>query len=116
MNKNYQGRLLIIRPFNSSKDLLRLGLELLTGISLFLHIAFIQAPGNGLVLCQVHYDQYNLDWGSKEGYSKLEWDQAQNKINNFAKNNILPQIFKVDIGTIITSGLSLPVKIIYYRE
>merc|ERR1712062_43616 len=56
-----------------------------------------KAPGNGLVLCQVHYDQYNIDWGSKEGYSKLEWNEVQEEINDFAKKSILPQIFALDI-------------------
>ena len=39
-----------------------------------------------------------MDWGSKEGYSKLEWNEVQDEINDFAKKSILPQIFALDIG------------------
>ena len=56
-----------------------------------------QAPGNGLVLRQVHYDQYNKDYGEK-GKGSLEWEDSQDLMNHFAKENILPQIFELDVG------------------
>jgi len=55
-----------------------------------------KAPGNGLVLRQVHYDQYNKDYGEK-GKGSLEWEDSQDKMNHFAKENILPQIFELDV-------------------
>ena len=49
------------------------------------------------MLRQVHYDQYNKDYGEK-GKGSLEWEDSQDKMNHFAKENILPQIFELDVG------------------
>jgi len=49
-----------------------------------------------LVLRQVHYDQYNKDYGEK-GKGSLEWEDSQDQMNHFAKENILPQIFELDV-------------------
>ena len=55
-----------------------------------------KAPGNGLVLRQVHYDTYNKDYGKTKG--NLEWANEQAMMDNFAREKILPFIFKKDIG------------------
>ena len=55
-----------------------------------------KAPGNGLVLRQVHYDTYNKDYGAAKG--NLEWQNEQNIMDKFALEKILPHIFKRDIG------------------
>ena len=63
----------------------------------------LKAPGNGLVLRQVHYDQYNKDYGEQKG--ALEWTDEQVSLDAFAKEKILPQIFELDIGkSIYLSG------------
>ncbi|CAG5091707.1 Oidioi.mRNA.OKI2018_I69.PAR.g13207.t1.cds [Oikopleura dioica] len=54
-----------------------------------------KAPGNGLVLRQVHYDVYNKDYGT-DNRKTLEWSDKQSDMDNFAKENILPVIFKMD--------------------
>merc|ERR1712147_11373 len=54
-----------------------------------------KAPGNGLVLRQVHYDTYNKDYGEAKG--NLEWANQQAMMDNFAREKILPFIFKKDI-------------------
>lgn len=56
-----------------------------------------KAPGNGLVLRQVHYDVYNKDYGT-ENRKTLEWSDKQSDMDSFAKENILPVIFKMDTG------------------
>ena len=55
-----------------------------------------KAPGNGLVLRQVHYDTYNKDYGEAKG--NLEWANQQAMMDKFAREKILPFIFKKDIG------------------
>jgi len=55
-----------------------------------------KVPGNGLVLRQVHYDTYNADYGELHG--KLDWETSQDFMDKFARNNILPEIFKLDMG------------------
>jgi len=55
-----------------------------------------KAPGNGLVLRQVHYDTYNKDYGKQHG--NLDWESSQDSMDAFAANKILPEIFQLDIG------------------
>jgi len=54
-----------------------------------------KAPGNGLVLRQVHYDVYNKDYGTDKRRT-LEWTDKQKDMDDFATKNILPVIFKMD--------------------
>jgi len=54
-----------------------------------------KAPGNGLVLRQVHYDIYNKDYGAAKG--NLEWTAEQADMDKFAREKILPYIFMKDI-------------------
>ena len=55
-----------------------------------------KAPGNGLVLRQTHYDQYNKDYGKQHG--SIEWKDSQEIMDKFGKEKILPEIFELDIG------------------
>ena len=55
-----------------------------------------KAPGNGLILRQVHFDQYNKDWAYMHG--AVDWAESQLKMDNFVKSKILPEMFECDIG------------------
>jgi len=54
-----------------------------------------KAPGNGLILRQVHFDQYNKDWAHMHG--AVDWVASQQKMDNFVKTKILPEMFECDI-------------------
>ena len=59
-----------------------------------------KAPGNGLILRQVHFDQYNKDWAYMHG--AVDWVASQQKMENFVKTKILPEMFECDIGKILS--------------
>lgn len=53
------------------------------------------APGLGLVLEQLHYDQYNRQHGAFSG--KLEWDEFEDKVSEFRRKQIYPIIIDTEI-------------------
>lgn len=65
-----------------------------------------KSPGNGLVLRQVHYDIYNRDYGEQHG--RLDWVSSQDLMDQFAKDKIMPEIFRLDTGMVdLTCALEL---------
>lgn len=53
------------------------------------------APGLGLVLEQVHYESYNVRYGSD--HDKLEWDEVETIIQKFKEEHIYPTIVNTEI-------------------
>uniref|UniRef100_A0A1B6CAY7 Pseudouridylate synthase 1 homolog n=2 Tax=Clastoptera arizonana TaxID=38151 RepID=A0A1B6CAY7_9HEMI len=50
------------------------------------------APGLGLLLEEIHYDNYNKRYGNDGIHEPLEWSSFENEIEDFKKKYILPTI------------------------
>lgn len=55
------------------------------------------SPGLGLVLNEVHYDRYNVKYGSDGMHEKLEWDAEEGKIQKFFDEQIFPTIVNTEM-------------------
>lgn len=54
------------------------------------------APGLGLVLDEVHYDQYNTRYGSDGIHQPLTWDELEPEIEKFVKKYIFSKIYQTE--------------------
>lgn len=55
------------------------------------------APGLGLVLDQIHFDNYNRSPLRKKHFDELEWSEYEEIVNNFRENVIHPVIVRTEI-------------------
>ncbi|XP_015598839.1 tRNA pseudouridine synthase A isoform X2 [Cephus cinctus] len=60
------------------------------------------APSLGLVLNQIHYDNYNERYGADGIHEKLDWLECKEEINTFKKNYIFKDIVDMEVAEKIT--------------
>uniref|UniRef100_A0A1L8E088 Pseudouridylate synthase 1 homolog n=1 Tax=Nyssomyia neivai TaxID=330878 RepID=A0A1L8E088_9DIPT len=56
-----------------------------------------RAPGLGLVLDTLHYDRYNRRYGNDGIHSPLTWDEYEDEIGKFVREQIHPVITETEI-------------------
>ncbi|KAK4885595.1 hypothetical protein RN001_001866 [Aquatica leii] len=56
-----------------------------------------RAPGLGLVLDFVHYDNYNYRYGTDGIHDVLEWNEVEDSVNDFKEKFIYPTIIDTEI-------------------
>ncbi|CAL8109677.1 unnamed protein product [Orchesella dallaii] len=54
------------------------------------------APGLGLMLGEVHYDQYNRKYGQDGIHEPLIWDNVEDKIEQFCQDKIYPEVTRTE--------------------
>ncbi|ODN01569.1 tRNA pseudouridine synthase A, mitochondrial [Orchesella cincta] len=54
------------------------------------------APGLGLMLGEVHYDQYNRKFGNDGIHEPLIWDNVADKIEQFCQDKIYPEVTRTE--------------------
>ncbi|KAK5647427.1 hypothetical protein RI129_002319 [Pyrocoelia pectoralis] len=57
-----------------------------------------RAPGLGLVLDYVHYDNYNYRYGQDGIHEVLEWNEVDSEVNDFKEKYIYPTIIDAEIS------------------
>ncbi|XP_033632799.1 tRNA pseudouridine synthase A-like isoform X2 [Asterias rubens] len=55
-----------------------------------------KAPGLGLVLESVHYEAYSKRWGNDGMHEPLTWDECQDKVEAFKREEIYPTIIRTE--------------------
>lgn len=70
-----------------------------------------KAPGLGLVLEKVHFDQYNKRFGGDGLHERLEWDHLEEEIKAFKEAHIYPTIVETECqeGSMINWMATLPI-------
>lgn len=57
------------------------------------------APGLGLVLDRLHFDEYNRNYGSNGDYERLTWEECDENVEEFHEKFIRSNIVQTEIQT-----------------
>lgn len=70
-----------------------------------------KAPGLGLVLERVHFDQYNKRFGGDGLHERLEWDHLEETVKAFKEAHIYPTIVETECqeGSMVNWMATIPI-------
>ena len=57
------------------------------------------APGLGLVLSRIHYDRYNVRYGTDGVHEKLTFEEELKDIDDFFRKHIVSKIVEMEVQT-----------------
>jgi len=58
-----------------------------------------RAPGLGLILDEIHYDRYNVRYGSDGIHDPISWEAVQDQVDSFKKDFVFADIIKTEVET-----------------